>query len=127
MELISAIILLVILGALIILFIASIMIFNLKPIYKKSNDILYSFTKFSIYFVLSIKSIIISCLVFSKTIFFSQLSFISKVYESESMNLLYKINELDSYAPMLLILGILLLCVTIGVSSIIKNNDGQTK
>ena len=84
-------------------------------------------TAFSIYFVLSIKSIIISCLVFSKTIFFSQLSFISKVYESESMNLLYKINELDSYAPMLLILGILLLCVTIGVSSIIKNNDGQTK
>ena len=127
MELISTIILLVVLGALIILFMASVMIFNLKPIYKKNNDILYSFTKFSIYFVLSIKSIIISCLVFSKTIFFSQLSFISKVYESEAMNSLYDLTEIDSYGPMLIILGILLLCVTIGVSSLLKNNDGQTK
>lgn len=116
LELMPLLILLVVLGALLILIIFALFILNQKNIFEKTVN-----TKFYLLILLIITKIFyfISSLKFYS---FTQIWLLNLINEKESLVFFYSLNPLFGYGPVLLIIGVLLLSVTLGVSLIFKKN-----
>lgn len=113
-EFIPLIILLIVVGAVLILFVFAVFITNQQS--NRLNNLLESKLSTYIYLIICLKCIFFaSCLKFTSffQIWFSKYTHIEELL---ALKPLYDISDQSGYAPILLILSFLLLVLTVGIS-----------